>query len=175
MVWSFQDFIFCLHGTWLSWLTWEFVAQYSLFQFCLCISFEFADRYNTALVCHRWRYLACHPRLWLRVDRFVKDLSQPGVFHNIESAVSAARFVIIISYVVHIFVIRRRVHKPDQIVTSRPGDTILIGAGGNHRVSNIQIKKPLCLVCLWMIICLVWWLDISWRFLHFHDMSLSFP
>ncbi|CAH8268601.1 unnamed protein product [Arabidopsis lyrata] len=76
------------------------------------------DRYNTALVCHRWRYLACHPRLWLRVDRFVKDLSQPGVFHNIESAVSAAR----------------------------PGDTILIGAGGNHRASNIQIKKPLCLV-----------------------------
>ncbi|XP_018480121.1 F-box protein SKIP5-like [Raphanus sativus] len=78
------------------------------------------DRYNTALVCHRWRYLACHPRLWLRVDGFVKDLSQPGVFHNIESAVSAAR----------------------------PGDTILIGAGGNFLVSNIQIKKPLCLVCL---------------------------
>ncbi|AEE79236.1 unnamed protein product [Arabidopsis thaliana] len=76
------------------------------------------DRYNTALVCHRWRYLACHPRLWLRVDRFVKDLSQPGVFLNIESAVSAAR----------------------------PGDTILIVAGGNYRVSNIQIKKPLCLV-----------------------------
>ncbi|CAG7905679.1 unnamed protein product [Brassica rapa] len=76
------------------------------------------DRYNTALVCHRWRYLACHPLLWLRVDRFVKDLSQPGVFHDIESAVSAAR----------------------------PGDTILIGAGGNHLVSNIQIKKPLCLI-----------------------------
>ncbi|KAL1212524.1 F-box protein SKIP5 [Cardamine amara subsp. amara] len=76
------------------------------------------DRYNTALVCHRWRYLACHPRLWLRVDRFVKDLSQPGVFHNIESAVSAAR----------------------------PGDTILIGAGGSHLVSNIQIKKPICLI-----------------------------
>ncbi|XP_019084875.1 PREDICTED: F-box protein SKIP5 isoform X3 [Camelina sativa] len=51
------------------------------------------DRYNTALVCHRWRYLACHPRLWLRVDRFVKDLTQPGVFRNIESAVSAARLV----------------------------------------------------------------------------------
>ncbi|KAF2567546.1 hypothetical protein F2Q68_00026396 [Brassica cretica] len=76
------------------------------------------DRYNTALVCHRWRYLACHPRLWLRVDRFVKDLPQPGVFHDIESAVSAAR----------------------------PGDTILIGAGGNHLVSNIQIKKPLYLI-----------------------------
>ncbi|KAG2329010.1 hypothetical protein Bca52824_000190 [Brassica carinata] len=76
------------------------------------------DRYNTALVCHRWRYLACHPRLWLRVDPLVKDLSLPGVFHDIESAVSAAR----------------------------PGDTILIGAGGSHRVSNIQIKKPLCLI-----------------------------
>ncbi|KAJ4895811.1 F-box protein SKIP5 [Raphanus sativus] len=76
------------------------------------------DRYNTALVCHRWRYLACHPRLWLRVDPFVKGLSLPGVFHDIESAVSAAR----------------------------PGDTILIGAGGSHRVSNIQIKKPICLI-----------------------------
>ncbi|ESQ45024.1 hypothetical protein EUTSA_v10010628mg [Eutrema salsugineum] len=76
------------------------------------------DRYNTALVCHRWRYLACHPRLWLRVDRFVKDLTKPGVYPSIEAAVSAAR----------------------------PGDTILIGAGGNHRVSNIQIKKPLCLI-----------------------------
>ncbi|CAH8382766.1 unnamed protein product [Eruca vesicaria subsp. sativa] len=76
------------------------------------------DRYNTALVCHRWRYLACHPRLWLRVDPLVKDLSLPGVFHSIESAVSAAR----------------------------PGDTILIGPGGNHHVSNIQINKPICLI-----------------------------
>ncbi|MCE0480928.1 hypothetical protein HAX54_038159 [Datura stramonium] len=38
----------------------------------------------------RWRFLACHPRLWLRVDRSVKDLSQPGVYPNIEMA-SAAR------------------------------------------------------------------------------------
>ncbi|KAE8038369.1 hypothetical protein FH972_010889 [Carpinus fangiana] len=76
------------------------------------------DRYNTALVCHRWCYLACHPRLWLRVDRSVKDLSEPGVFPNIETAVTAAR----------------------------PGDTILIAAGGIHRASNIQIKKPLCLI-----------------------------
>ncbi|XP_024013700.1 F-box protein SKIP5 isoform X2 [Eutrema salsugineum] len=51
------------------------------------------DRYNTALVCHRWRYLACHPRLWLRVDRFVKDLTKPGVYPSIEAAVSAARLV----------------------------------------------------------------------------------
>lgn len=28
----------------------------------------------------------------------------------------------------------------------RPGDTILIAAGGKHLASNIQIKKPLCLV-----------------------------
>lgn len=28
----------------------------------------------------------------------------------------------------------------------RPGDTILIAAGGNHVASNIQIEKPLCLV-----------------------------
>ncbi|KAK4483549.1 hypothetical protein RD792_010748 [Penstemon davidsonii] len=76
------------------------------------------DRYNTALVCHRWRFLACHPRLWLRVDRSVKDLSQPGVFPSIETAVSSAR----------------------------PGDTILIASGGIHRTSNIQIKKPLCLI-----------------------------
>ncbi|KAB1199576.1 F-box protein SKIP5 [Morella rubra] len=69
-------------------------------------------------VCHRWRYLACHPRLWLRVDRSVKDSSELGVFPNIETAVSAAR----------------------------PGDTILVAAGGSHRASNIQIKKPLCLI-----------------------------
>ncbi|PON98823.1 F-box domain containing protein [Trema orientale] len=89
---------------------------------CLMHIFSFLspipDRYNTALVCHRWRYLACHPRLWLRVDRSVKDLSEPGVFPNIETAVAAAR----------------------------PGDTILIAAGGKHLASNIQIKKPLCLI-----------------------------
>ncbi|WOH14741.1 hypothetical protein DCAR_0934263 [Daucus carota subsp. sativus] len=89
---------------------------------CLMHIFSFLlpipDRYNTALVCHRWMFLACHPRLWLRVDRMVKDLSQPGVFPTVEAAVSAAR----------------------------PGDTILIGAGGSHIASNIQIKKPLCLI-----------------------------
>ncbi|KAF5742443.1 F-box protein SKIP5 [Tripterygium wilfordii] len=89
---------------------------------CLMHIFSFLspipDRYNTALVCHRWNYLACHPRLWLRVDRSVNDLSEPGVFPNIETAVSAAR----------------------------PGDTILIAAGGTHLASNIQIKKPLCLI-----------------------------
>lgn len=89
---------------------------------CLMHIFSFLspipDRYNTALVCHRWLFLACHPRLWLRVDRSLKDLSQPGVFPSVEAAVSAAR----------------------------PGDTILIGAGGRHLASNIQIKKPLCLI-----------------------------
>ncbi|KAK2979210.1 hypothetical protein RJ640_027504 [Escallonia rubra] len=76
------------------------------------------DRYNSALVCHRWLFLACHPRLWLRVDRSVKEFSEPGVFPSVEAAVSAAR----------------------------PGDTILIAAGGTHLASNIQIKKPLCLI-----------------------------
>ncbi|XP_027340596.1 F-box protein SKIP5 [Abrus precatorius] len=89
---------------------------------CLMHIFSFLppipDRFNTALVCHRWNYLACHPRLWLRVDRSVKHLSEPGVFPDIETAVSA----------------------------SRPGDTILIAAGGSHRVSNIQINKPICLI-----------------------------
>ncbi|KAL6514893.1 F-box protein skip5 [Orobanche gracilis] len=89
---------------------------------CLMLIFSFLspipDRYNTALVCRRWNFLACHPRLWLRVDRSVKDVSQPGVYPNIEIAVSAAR----------------------------PGDTILIAAGGIHRTSNIQIRKPLCLL-----------------------------
>ncbi|GAB4827402.1 F-box protein skip5 [Ancistrocladus abbreviatus] len=89
---------------------------------CLMHIFSFLppipDRYNTALVCHRWCFLACHPRLWLRVDRSMKDFSEPGVFPNIEAAVSAAR----------------------------PGDTILIAAGGVHFTSNIQIKKPLCLI-----------------------------
>ncbi|KAL3651868.1 F-box protein skip5 [Castilleja foliolosa] len=94
---------------------------------CLMLIFSFLspipDRYNTALICRRWNFLACHPRLWLRVDRSVKDLSQPGVYPNIETAVCAAR----------------------------PGDTILIAAGGIHLTSNIQIKKPICLMA--HIIC----------------------
>lgn len=89
---------------------------------CLMHIFSFLspipDRYITALVCQRWCFLACHPRLWLRVDRHVKDLSEPGVFPSIEAAVTAAR----------------------------PGDTILIAAGGTHIASNILIKKPLCLI-----------------------------
>lgn len=89
---------------------------------CLMHIFSFLspipDRYNTALVCQRWRYLACHPRLWLRIERSIKNLSEPGVFSTLEAAISAAR----------------------------PGDTILIAAGGNHFASNIQILKPLCLV-----------------------------
>ncbi|XP_068660752.1 F-box protein SKIP5 isoform X2 [Aristolochia californica] len=89
---------------------------------CLMHIFSFLtpipDRYNTALVCHRWRHLACHPHHWLRVDRSIKNLSQPGVFPNLETAISAAR----------------------------PGDTILIAAGGSHVAHNIQIKKPLCLM-----------------------------
>ncbi|CAI9102806.1 OLC1v1001149C1 [Oldenlandia corymbosa var. corymbosa] len=89
---------------------------------CLMHIFSFLspipDRYNTALVCNRWHFLACHPRLWLRVDRSVKNLSEPGVFPSIETAVSAAR----------------------------PGDTILIASGGSHNASNIQIEKPLCLI-----------------------------
>ncbi|GAY65751.1 hypothetical protein CUMW_243430 [Citrus unshiu] len=51
-------------------------------------------------------------------DQSVKDLSEPGVFPDLKTAVSVAR----------------------------PGDTILIAAGGSHPVSNIQIKKQLCLV-----------------------------
>ncbi|XP_031252015.1 F-box protein SKIP5-like [Pistacia vera] len=89
---------------------------------CLMHIFSFLspipDRYNTALVCHRWHYLACHPRMWLRVDRFIKDLSEPGVFPDLQKAVTAAR----------------------------PGDTILISSGGSHLACNIQIRKPLCLI-----------------------------
>uniref|UniRef100_A0A0E0EFK4 RING-type E3 ubiquitin transferase n=1 Tax=Oryza meridionalis TaxID=40149 RepID=A0A0E0EFK4_9ORYZ len=88
---------------------------------CLMHIFSFLspipDRYNTALVCHRWRFLACHPRLWLRVERPIRNTIEPGVYPNLESAVSAAR----------------------------PGDTILIAAGGTHVARNIQIKKPLCI------------------------------
>ncbi|KAK9157327.1 hypothetical protein Scep_003901 [Stephania cephalantha] len=80
--------------------------------------FVYAYRYNSALVCRRWCYLACHPRLWLRVDQSVKDSLEPGVFPNIEAAVSAAR----------------------------PGDTISIASGGSHCASNVQIKVPLCLI-----------------------------
>ncbi|KAL9142427.1 hypothetical protein ABFS82_14G168400 [Erythranthe guttata] len=36
---------------------------------CLMLIFSFLspipDRYNTALVCRRWRFLACHPQHWL--------------------------------------------------------------------------------------------------------------
>jgi len=39
------------------------------------------------------RYLACHPRLWLRDERSAKDLSEPGVFPSTETAVSAARYI----------------------------------------------------------------------------------
>lgn len=89
---------------------------------CLMHIFSFLapipDRYNTALVCHRWRFLACHPRLWLRVERSIKDISEPNVFPNIEAAVHAAR----------------------------PGDTILIAIGGVHLTSNVKIDKPICLI-----------------------------
>jgi hypothetical protein len=54
----------------------------------------------------------------LRVDRSVKSLTEPGVFPDIQMAISAAR----------------------------PGDTILIAAGGSHLASNVQINKPLCLI-----------------------------
>jgi hypothetical protein len=54
---------------------------------------EPADRYNTALVCHRWRFLACHPRLWLRVERPIRDAMEPGVYPDLEAAVSAARSI----------------------------------------------------------------------------------
>ncbi|KAL2927224.1 F-box protein SKIP5 [Bienertia sinuspersici] len=89
---------------------------------CLMHIFSFLapipDRHNTALVCHRWHFLACHPRLWLRVDRTIKESSEPDVFSSVDAAVSAAK----------------------------AGDTILIAAGGVHITSNIQIKKPLCLI-----------------------------
>lgn len=108
---------------------------------------ELADRYNTALVCHRWNYLACHPRLWLRVDQSVKDLSEPLVFPDLKTAVSVARFVMLWTACMW-FLGYTRTIKPDlHIVPHRPGDTILIAAGGSHPVSNIQIKKQLCLVC----------------------------
>ncbi|RRT36328.1 hypothetical protein B296_00041879, partial [Ensete ventricosum] len=53
----------------------------------------FADRYSVALVCHRWRYLVCHPRLWLRVENSIRNMGEPGVFPNLEAAISAARFI----------------------------------------------------------------------------------
>jgi hypothetical protein len=54
----------------------------------------------------------------LRVERPIRNTIEPGVYPNLESAVSAAR----------------------------PGDTILIAAGGTHVARNIQIKKPLCII-----------------------------
>ncbi|KAI3905535.1 hypothetical protein MKX01_036444 [Papaver californicum] len=74
------------------------------------------DRYNAALVSRRWYYLACHPRLWLRVDWAIKDSSEPGVFSALK------------------------------LLSLLRGHTILIGAGGSHHVRDIQIKKTLCLL-----------------------------
>lgn len=118
------------------------------FHFCHEAAIEFADRYNTALVCHRWNHLACHPRLWLRVDRSVKDSSEPGVFPSIETAVSAARSLKLKSLLLlyNIGVFHMGVDNDHCFGSYRPGDTILVAAGGSHHVSNIQIKKPLCLV-----------------------------
>ncbi|CAN6444021.1 unnamed protein product [Victoria cruziana] len=89
---------------------------------CLMHIFSFLpplpDRFNAALVCHRWKFLVCHPRLWLRVDRSITTNPETGVFSNLESAITAAR----------------------------PGDTILISCGGSHVACNVQIRKPLCLI-----------------------------
>lgn len=124
--------------------------KYQVFKaWCCPIPFTFpiesADRHNTALVCHRWRYLACHPRMWLRVDASIKDLSEPGVYPNIEAALAAARFIrlqtlsVWFLYILGYVIWWLSFH-------DRPGDTILIAAGDYHQVSNIQINKPLCLV-----------------------------
>lgn len=118
------------------------------------ISIEFADRYNTALVCHRWLFLACHPRLWLRVERSIKDPLEPGVFPSIETAVAAARFVKLNLSVFLFFSSGRVLELIILVFQYRPGDTILIAAGGKHLACDIQIKKPLCLVCLKVIFCL---------------------
>lgn len=92
MRWRFENFSITTESDWPS--TPHLYTLWHNFVLVLSqIAIEFADRYNSALVCHRWRYLACHPRLWLRVDRSVKDSSELGVFPNIETAVSAARFV----------------------------------------------------------------------------------
>lgn len=134
-------------------LSWEILftpvhIRHKFVQFLSQIAIEFADRYNTALVCHRWRYLACHPRLWLRVDRSVKDLTEPGVFPNIETAVAAARFVNLYCLYIFLLLVCWVLEHDIVLHPCRPGDTILIAAGGRHLASNIQISKPLCLVCL---------------------------
>lgn len=135
------------------WLFFDGGWAYILVCFCIIttvyqllshITFEFADRYNTALVCHRWRFLACHPHLWLRVDRTIKDLSEPGVYSSIDAAVSAAKWVQI-KLAVLWFIFKESI-KLTGFLYFRPGDTILIASGGVHITSNIQIKKPLCLV-----------------------------
>jgi hypothetical protein len=57
--------------------------------------------------------------MWLRVEKSCNALSESGVFSTVEDAVIAAR----------------------------PGDTILISTGVVHIACNIQIIKPVCLVC----------------------------
>jgi len=87
--------------------------------------------------------LACHPRLWLRVERPIKNLTEPGVYDNLEAAISAARLVVIYCCML---LVSENGHTMIFTFGRRPGDTILIAAGGNHVASNIQIRKPLCLV-----------------------------
>ncbi|KAF3784417.1 F-box protein [Nymphaea thermarum] len=114
-----------LPGPLLSFYSLSVVVQSLLSTWFYCSDTVFADRFNTALVCHRWRFLVCHPRLWLRVDRSVTAKPETGVFSNLESAITAAR----------------------------PGDTILISSSGSHLACNVQIKKPLCLYVMLIITC----------------------
>ncbi|KAH9698439.1 F-box protein SKIP5 [Citrus sinensis] len=99
---------------------------------CLMHVFSFLspipDRYNTALVYHRWNYLACHPRLWLRVDQSVKDLSEPGVFPDLKTAVSVARSVEV-SFLMK---------QPSSVLEVRTEDTF--------NRSDTLIQQTLCMV-----------------------------
>ncbi|KAG4989110.1 hypothetical protein JHK85_032093 [Glycine max] len=130
---------------------------------CLMHIFNFLppipDRFNTALVCHRWNYLACHPRLWLRVDRSVKELSEPGVFPNIETAVSASRHVELMlflynsSFFFGLWILTYTFFLTDQIGAGEvPDDTTLVCSRGSDsaleflstcKLANLTVRAEL--------------------------------
>ncbi|KAL9321800.1 hypothetical protein ACSQ67_009853 [Phaseolus vulgaris] len=130
---------------------------------CLMHIFSFLppipDRFNTALVCHRWNYLACHPRLWLRVDRSVKDSSEPGVFPNIETAVSASRHVKLMLFVCdsrfffRLWILTVTFFLTDQIGAGElPDDTTLVCSRGSDsalefvstcKLANLTVRAEL--------------------------------
>jgi hypothetical protein len=119
---------------------------------------EPANRYNTALVCHKWGFLACHPRLWLRVERPIRDVMELGVYPNLEATISAARSLSSLYVLFSLWI--RDVMADLHVPYWRPSDTC-----GSHVACNIQINKPICIVSF------AFHVPQSWRCQQGHDLA----